>query len=418
MKKTIKEDYRRSLYWIHILGQVMISVLIFYYMWYNEKYNHSTIIVYGSFLIMLGCIVLDMFSSVTLDTESINIGIWINFVMVAYALITGFFVAYNQSYLLENVRLVLQYSIIAFGVYYFANKSEHGIDWIIITINIATLVCCYFLIAHPYKIYGGRYSLSPRNNPNTLGVILVMGIFSVLYNLKPSFKRVMIILPQIGAMLYGIIMTGSRKSLLAGLLIVFLSILQILKELHRTLTTAQYLFIVIIFFTIILFSARYLIQFYFDSGISSRIDEMYEDESNLGRIRLYIAAWNIFLEKPLFGGGLQQFRFWSGYGCYAHSTYAEAIADFGFIGCIIYFFPILKSVYVGCVNAFSRNGSYKNRLIFILITAELFIGVGQIFFLDIVHYLAWTIIFYVISHPYINGPHEPIEKSIGYKYIK
>ena len=56
----------------------------------------------------------------------------------------------------------------------------------------------------------------------------------------------------------------------------------------------------------------------------------------------YKIAWQIFVEKPLLGGGLNQFRYWSGTGAYSHSTYAEAIADFGLVGCIIYFFPIFK----------------------------------------------------------------------------
>ena len=322
-------------------------------------------------------------------------GIWINFGIGIYALVTGLIVAYNIDWLLESVQMVLQYSFIMYAVYYLASKTKNGINWVLVTVNIAALICCAFLLYHPYSRINGRYSLSERNNPNTLGVILVVGIFSVAYGIKPSIKHILIALPQIGIMLYGVIMTGSRKSLIAALVIIALALWEVLKEVKKHLSTNQLLLVLVVFTIIMVVGSKYLLSFYRTSRVAERMQIMQEShEEDENRILFYKRAWEILLEKPFFGGGLNQFRFWSGFNAYAHSTYAEAIADFGIIGCIIYFFPLIITGRIIIHNAFFYTSTYKNRLLVVLFIVEVFLGFGQIFFLDFVHFLAWTILYF------------------------
>ena len=119
-----------------------------------------------------------------------------------------------------------------------------------------------------------------------------------------------------------------------------------------------------------------------------------DNSGNQKRVRFYKQAWEIFLEHPFLGGGYDQFKYLSGTGGYAHSTYAEAIADFGFVGCTIYFIPILYASYQILKKALLTERSFASLLMAALCIAELFLGAGQIFFMEFYHFLAWSILFF------------------------
>ena len=375
------------------LGQFSISVLVVYYMWYNIRYGHSALVVYGSFLLMCACLLIDMLEEGELSFDDYHIGIWGNFTIVLYSFFTGFFVAYSQSGLLESLKLLLQYAVISFATYHFAKKSENGLNWFLITVNFAALLSCYSLVTHPVELVSGRFSLSLWNNPNTLGFMLVMGIFSIVYRFKPNIKWLIFNFPQIMLMMYGVIRTGSRKSLIAGMVLLILWIIETLKDLQETQDRLKTIIMLIIFLIMLFIGGRYMFSTYSQSRLAFRMENMLDDESNDNRINYYISAWRIFFNKPLLGGGLDQFKYWSGIGGYAHSTYAEAIADFGLIGCIIYFIPILGAGIELIEKVASSECSCQRRIVLGLWFVEIFMGVGQIFFLDIMHFWAWTIIY-------------------------
>lgn len=388
---TSKTEKRLMLDFVKI-GKFSISVLVVYYMWYNEKFGHNTIVVYGSFLLMCVCLLIDLLENGELSFADYHIGIWGNFAIVLYSFATGFFVAYSQSDLVDSLKLVVQYSVIAFSTYHFAKKSEKGLDWFFISVNFAALLCCYSLIKNPVLRISGRYSLSNTSNPNTLGFIFVIGIFAITYRFRPIIKWFVLYTPQIILMIYGIIQTGSRKALFAVLILIMIWIIESLRELNRMDFAGKYLLFALILIIFIL-SGRYLFKLYSGSYLAIRVDGMFDDESNDNRINYYIRAWRIFKDKPLFGGGYDQFKYWSRFGSYAHSTYAETIADFGLIGCFIYFYPLLESGF-SMMRSIFEKGTYRKMMILALWFVEMFMAVGQIFLIDITHYFAWLIIFF------------------------
>ena len=124
---------------------------------------------------------------------------------------------------------------------------------------------------------------------------------------------------------------------------------------------------------------------------------MESDTSNEARIDMYRDAFNVFLQKPIFGGGLEQYSLWTGTGRIAHSTYAEAIADFGLIGSIIYFIPYLYTVYRAFAIQNRVDEQYKCRMVLVLCMVELFLGIVQIWFMEVTHFYCWTIIFLIVQ---------------------
>lgn len=73
-----------------------------------------------------------------------------------------------------------------------------------------------------------------------------------------------------------------------------------------------------------------------------------EDMSTVGRLTLYQNAWQIFLNNPIWGVGLDGFRYANtGYmaGFYAHCNYTELLADLGCVGFCVYY-SLLGSIVV------------------------------------------------------------------------
>ena len=60
----------------------------------------------------------------------------------------------------------------------------------------------------------------------------------------------------------------------------------------------------------------------------------------------------------------------------------------------MYFLPIFHVSYQINKRAFLSERNYTSLLLAALSIAELFLGVGQIFFMEFYHFLAWTILFY------------------------
>lgn len=65
-----------------------------------------------------------------------------------------------------------------------------------------------------------------------------------------------------------------------------------------------------------------------------------DDMSTAGRLALYRDAWEIFLNNPILGVGLDSFRYVNtGFmaGFYAHCNYTELLADLGIVGFSVYY---------------------------------------------------------------------------------
>ena len=92
MISEIKKTEKRFMLDFVKIGQFSISVLVVYYMWYNERYGHNTIVVYVSFLLMCACLLIDMLEEGELSFDDYHIGIWGNFTIVLYSFFTGFFI--------------------------------------------------------------------------------------------------------------------------------------------------------------------------------------------------------------------------------------------------------------------------------------------------------------------------------------
>lgn len=382
----------------YVLCQATCSVLIVYFCWYVQAFGNLAIVVNGSFLIMCGCIGVIWYCDGTVHKNDIPYGVWSQLIMVGYCLLTGFLIAYDQVTLMDAVKHYLIYVVIMIGISVVTTHNQ-SYDWILTTIRIAALICCVHLLGWGYHYRGGsRIVLSSNSNPNLLGTILNVGLFCILLRTEVSFKSLAINIPQVCLVLYNIVMTGSRKSLIAATMIMVFWGLSSFVHTIKKGNKKQKILICCVLICAAVAAWYFFITFVSHTAVMDRMQTMDNEESNGERIKMYHEAVEIMLDNPVFGCGLNQFAFLSGRGGYSHSTYAEAISNFGFVGSVLYFFPFLVTFARAVQMAFFADKTFICRFTLGFCIVEFFLAVGQIWFYDMAHFLAWTIIFLIIQN--------------------
>ena len=106
---------------------------------------------------------------------------------------------------------------------------------------------------------------------------------------------------------------------------------------------------------------RYLRKFYINTDLYGRMSQL-KDVSDNSRIPLYKKAFQLFLENPIFGIGLDQFKNRNAFGVMSHSTYAEMLCDLGLVGSVIYSVSFISAIVISIKGFISNtnNNQYTN----------------------------------------------------------
>ena len=358
---------------------------------------------------------LDVFMSRSDILEICPYGVLVNIIMCFYSVSTGIWGAKNSSALLSSVETYLAFSMICVVICYIS-KEERNIDWLT---NIIIIICIIVGIYQNFRGYyyvGYGYILGETQNPNGFGIIMCLGIFCLAYRTKNRTKGVLPYFILYGFFLYAIVNCGSRKSLIAAIIISVLWLLPMLIEVWKQSDTNSRI-VILTFLVLLVFGIYfYISRIYINTVSFQRMLRLGGDDeiSNAHRRLYYKYALEYLGERPLFGIGLAQFTYWNPYHQYAHSTYAECIADWGLVGSVIYFYPVIIVGVKLLRMTYASEKRYQTRLILALWVMELFLGIGTIWFYDSTHLVTWTII-YMYGNLYLD---ENVPNLVQYKYIK
>ncbi len=379
--------------------KVSTAVLIFNILFIQEVWGENHLILYGAAAVSVLSIAIHCMQAGFLSSSHIPYGIWNNLIMVAYAVITGFFVSAYFTLTLRTSVTLLAFAAVCIAMCY-ASAEERSFEWVLEVMVALALVCSLYTLVRGTEWRGYGIVMSATNNPHDLAAVLNIGLFSVLYLSRNKKKKVSF--SSVALVLLFTIVTircGSRKYLLANTLIEAIWVWTVVREEWKS-GDSNRRFIIVFILAAIAFAAYYVIRNIYMSSDSYLRMQNSMDMGNQYRILFYKESWKIFLEHPFFGGGLNQFQILStvATGNYSHSTYAEAIADFGFVGCLLYFTPIIAVTCRIISKAFRSGRSYGDYLLLAYCLSELFIGTGQIFFMEFYHFIAWSILF-VYGYP-------------------
>ena len=170
-----------------ILSKLFYATFLVYYGWFQMVFftipNMSLLL--GSAMVLF-----ILFHSLThkmpiLKGITIELLIWGFFIVTSLA--TGIIVAANVGLLLSSLFTFLQYLIMIFGMTYISSK-EKKIDFLINIYVIFAIICSLTTIFSGYRYSSTRITMSEATNPNTLGMIMVIGLFCILFKL--DFKRI------------------------------------------------------------------------------------------------------------------------------------------------------------------------------------------------------------------------------------
>ncbi len=266
------------------------------------------------------------------QAELALVGLWLLWSL------TGFAVAFNVNHFVSEYLTALQvwvFGLIAFGV---AAIREDLKANIISYVPALTFVLVYGIVTGEFQsALSGEdvrvYSII--TNPNTIGQQAIPYIGFLVYifiETKNRSLRIALVVLMIFAAAT-IIFTGSRKGVLGlGLAIALYYVFQTARKgrlrMKDFLLSTLLIVVILILVPIILnetLAGKRLLEF--------MLDPMSEQK----RINMYIDGWGMFLDNPIFGVGLGNYRLVSPYQGAAHSDYMEILAGTGLVGFGLYF---------------------------------------------------------------------------------
>ena len=388
-------------------------------LFYQQVWGDNHLILYGTAAMAVLSIVIYCIRTGTIAYDHVPYGIWNNLILVIYAVATGFFLVADFMTILRTSITLLAFAAVCIAMCY-ASAEEGSFEWVLKILVALALLCSIYTLIRGTQWRGYGITMSTINNPHSLGAVLNFGVFSVLYLSRNREKKLSLFSVAL-IVLFSIvtIRCGSRKYLLANTVIEGIWAWAVVREgwksgdKNRKAITGLML--------IAFAGAAYYIISNVYKGSDSYLRMLNSmDMGNQYRILFYKESWRIFLDHPIFGGGLDQFKVLSGTGFYAHSTYAEAIADFGIVGCVLYFVPFAAVTYRILGRALKSDRDYGDYLLLALCLSQLFIGTVQIFFMEFHLYLAWSILFFYDRSAMDSEPRTlPAQQYVqAWKYIR
>ena len=219
---------------------------------------------------------------------------------------------------------------------------------------------------------------------NDIGSIMAFGCFAVLFafGLKEhrGLIKTIIKIGYIIAAVSVIFLAGSRKSILAVLILFALLFLLCGKDLFKNMSSTRFILVTLLIIGAVVFVYFYLLPNVENTDMYQRVWGRKAEgaaESDLGRIGLYERALIYFFEKPLFGLGFNGFS--SLTGSYTHSVYVEPLACSGTLG-LLYLAPyvmiLVKQIKLIKENqVLSEERLWQKELLAFYISF-LFVGLG------------------------------------------
>ena len=377
-----------------------VGIYLLYNMWYSQIWGANQLFLYVS----VGFSIFFMFLDAVFVMKKFNIGkinpiIAMYIVYGVYAILTGMIVSIDKHEFFSSVFTYISFTLVVFVFWYISFRTQKT-KWILDLIYVLALLCALTTIfnGQPYNNGVIVTTMGEYNNPNTLGVLMVFGIFATVIQKESFEKHFVLKYTSIFAFLYVILLTGSRKALFAGIGLFIFWLIEYFIEKKKERLSLKSLAIIMTVLLSVLGAMGYVVNIYVGTSGFERLLMFFEEGGTSTRLQLMDMAVQYWKTSPIFGIGLDQFKILNPYGYYSHSTYAEILACTGIIGCLLFFIPLIKILLIAVKKSFRHRADlYKMRVCLLMLGVELFLGIGQIFIYSISHML---ILFFIANVVY------------------
>ena len=389
-------------------GKILFLIFLLYTSWFRERYGVHQIFLYGPVILLSLIVLLDMYLKKRIVFKNFPENLKMYFILAAYSIIAGVITAPNKVACISSIITFFAYSVVCFDVYYIS-MINGSIQWILNMLVFCGMVCSYFVLFHGviYRTSGvNAITLGKDNNPNYLGMVILVSLFSLICNYGYISKHIGAALVLVAVFSLTIALTASRKNflclsvLLIGWILLYINTLRegSDKSAMHQIKLKNFIYIIVLIVATIIGSVLAIEHFSGSSIYLKFLKSITNGEGVGSRILLYKEAWQMFLQHPILGVGFDQYRVYSSIGKYSHSTYAEILSCLGIVGFAIFFVPIFR-MYISMILRLikHRKNNYTLAIAIIMFTVELIIAFGQIFIYEFYHMLILTILFWILQ---------------------
>lgn len=215
---------------------------------------------------------------------------------------------------------------------------------------------------------------SLEENENSLACLYLIGICSLYAFIGIVKNNILNYAVYVGifSLLYGISLTGSRSTLMAGALLIVLNFL-----FTKSIKLSVKILLIIAFS---LFAFGFIENILFASGAGEKLRHTGESYSDYVRKMMLIEAWNMFIFNPVLGVGIGNVFALSTFGLYAHNDLLEVAATLGIVGISLYLLFI--KYYIDKLRKLKKINPELYVIFFNNLIIYLFMGLFGVWFTD------------------------------------
>ena len=390
---------------IRTIEKALILIIFLYLDWFQYVFGVHQWIVYAAAALLALLICLDTVQRRTIAVSGIPKIVLTYIFFGIYAFVSGVFLASDKSFFLTAMLQYAEYMFVCYAIYH-VSQEDKDMTWLLGILFLSACLCAFQTVFFGKTIRSAAVyvtTMGRSNNPNTLGIVMVLGMMAVLFDYRFIQKHFVAALISVVVFGYVIILTGSRKAFLAIVLLlagwVINYVVYTLKSGGRFQTKGWKGFLqnaaivagivaALMYVTSSAFSSTSLVSkllLLIRGGLASS-----------ERVPLYEQALVFFRQHPFFGVGFRQYEVLYERHLYSHSTYAEILACTGIVGTLIFFLPIGWLTVKGAQRALARTNvySYMYRMLYLILGIELFIAATQVAVYDLSHMTLFTFLFW------------------------
>lgn len=301
--------------------------------------------------------------------------------------------------------------------------NEKRIKFIRYLIIAGCLLCLRMLIVVPINAWGtervGVY-LSHNNviSYNFTGVTFAIGLIAeFLFYEKEAIKNTKLRIIFILVFSIFSLLTGSKKQIFFLIISISIYIICISKSFIKLIKNIVIGSIILFILGILIFKIEALYNVIgerfiaFLSYFSNQNNTA--DASTVSRALYLEEAWRIFKIYPIFGVGLDCFRYFNTYAeCWAENNFMELLADTGLIGVIIYYFIYLE-IFKGLIKRIKKFHYFLDIQILIVFVCILIVDLTMVSYPSSILQLHLTFLYAtsIISRKNVNKLKERIYRG-------
>ena len=367
------------------IAKFFLWLFVIYISWYCEVYDDNILILYSTIAISMVCILADVISSKHRTKDLFSGPVKVLSLFGVYSLVSGIAICGFDEHFLNSMLSFLCTLVVCFDTCYISFR-ERSTKWLWLIFASAALLCSYQAIFHGVQWNNGHVmvvALSEFNNPNTLATYLLIGFISVLLLGEKTLKKnAIIVILCLAVLSYAIVLTGSRKCILAIGALFMMWVYSFLRDKKNNTKLLKILLTAVVAVAVV-----FVVINFSDTAAYERFDAgKDEDITDNMRYLMYVEAFNFWQESPLFGIGYNQFATRSFFEGYSHSTYAESLSCTGIIGFLILLIPSIVGLWYLIKKTRNNRQTvyfYEYSICLAVVIILFFLAVGSILYYQI-----------------------------------